>query len=73
MSYIVYHPETGTILRADEAIIVNTRNLPDDFDEWEEYLAQNVAPRCVPGWRWISPGGAPWLDVQGMIEDRIGI
>jgi len=58
MSYIVYHPETGTILRADEAIIVNTRNLPDDFDEWEEYLAQNVAP---------------WLDVQGMIEDRIGI
>lgn len=58
MSYIIYHPETGTILRADEAIIVNTRNLPDDFDEWEEYLARNEMP---------------WLDVQGMIEDRIGI
>jgi hypothetical protein len=58
MSYIVYHPDTGTIVAAEEAIIINTKHLPECYDDWEYYLGQNEVP---------------WLDVQGMIEDRIGI
>lgn len=56
MSFIVYHPDTGTIVEAERAIIVNTRSLPADPEEWEEYLR-------------ISE--VPWIAVQHLIEDRI--
>ena len=39
MSYIVYHPDTGTIMAADDSCLVDIDDLPPDFDDWEEYLA----------------------------------
>lgn len=44
MSYIVYHPDTGTIVAADDAVLVNVDDLPADYDEWEEYLEVYGAP-----------------------------
>ena len=41
MSYIVYHPDTGTIMAADDSCLVDIDDLPPDFDDWEEYLAEN--------------------------------
>lgn len=41
MSYIVWHPGSGTIISADEACLVDIDSLPGDpcdIDEWEDYL-----------------------------------
>lgn len=39
---IIYHPGTGTILDPSEAVLVDISQLPDNPDEWEDYLASNV-------------------------------
>lgn len=52
MSYIVWHPDTGTIIDCEESYLVDTSLLPEDFDEWEDYLSQNpriTAYRIVRG------------------------
>lgn len=46
MSYIVYHPGTGTFLDCNESFLMHTDDLPPDFDDWEEF-AQNMGE--LPG------------------------
>ncbi len=47
MSYIVYHPGTGTFLDCNESFLMHTDDLPPDFDDWEEF-AQNSTEFLVP-------------------------
>lgn len=39
MSYIVYHPGTGTIVAEEDSYLVPIEELPVDPEEWEAYLA----------------------------------
>lgn len=38
IEYVVYHPGTGTILRAEEVYLFEVNELPADVDEWEEFM-----------------------------------
>lgn len=38
MSYVVWHPGTGTIVYADDACLVDIDDLPECVDDWEDYL-----------------------------------
>jgi hypothetical protein len=51
VSYIVWHPGTGTIVSAEESVLVEVSQLPADFDELEDYLETYGAPsyKITPG------------------------
>jgi len=52
VSYIVWHPGTNTIIDSEESYLVDTSLLPENFDEWEDYLSQKpwiTAYRIVRG------------------------
>ena len=38
MSYVIYHPGTGTFVSADDSYLIPVSDLPADFDEWEDYI-----------------------------------
>jgi len=37
--YFVYHPGTGTFINANDAFLVKAEDLPEEFDEWEDYMS----------------------------------
>lgn len=43
--FVIYHPGTGTLVAANDAVLIPVNALPDDFDEWEEFLQNNEVPQ----------------------------
>jgi hypothetical protein len=38
-TYVIYHPGTGTFVAADDSVLIKVEDLPQDFDEWEDYMS----------------------------------
>lgn len=39
MSYVIYHPGTGTFVAAEDSVLIRVEDMPLDFDEWEDYMS----------------------------------
>lgn len=37
-NYVIFHPDTGTFVSADESVLIRVDDLPAEFDEWEDYM-----------------------------------
>lgn len=39
--FVIYHPGTGTFVAASECVMIDVGILPENFDEWEDFLTDN--------------------------------